>query len=215
MPGRDEILRGLMQAAHHAMPLAILWHVVAALVIVLLVSGRWQPGRRTAAMALATPLVSVSAVAWASSNPFNGATFALGAMLLLFFGARLQGPALRGPSWARAVGVASILFGLFYPHFLPDRPGYYYLFAAPAGLIPCPTLALVLGMGLLAGGFGSRGWSITLGVMGLFYALFGMFRLQVWLDAGLLVSAGTLLFCTARGLSFQAGLPHSTSHHPV
>jgi hypothetical protein len=94
-----------------------------------------------------------------------------------------------------AFGLASIAYGFVYPHFLADTPAWMYLVAAPVGLVPCPTLATVLGFGLLAGGFGSRAWSTTAGLAGLFYAVFGTLRLGVWLDVGLGVAAVAMLAC--------------------
>jgi hypothetical protein len=198
MPSSGEILDGLGQAAHGWMWLAIVWHGVVGLALALVLSGRAVPDRRAAAVALALPLVSVSAVAWMSANPFNGTIFGVAALLVFLLGTRLAGPVTRGPRWALAVSAGSIAFGLGYPHFLPDRPGYTYLFAAPTGIIPCPTLALVLGLALLGDGLRSRAVSITLGALGVFYALFGMFLLNVLLDGGLLVSAVALLVCGYR-----------------
>jgi hypothetical protein len=59
-------------------------------------------------------------------------------------------------------------------------------------LIPCPTLSIVIGFTLLANGMSSRYWSLSLAVLGLFYGLFGILRLQVQIDAGLLIGATTL-----------------------
>jgi len=84
--------------------------------------------------------------------------------------------AARGPAATTALGVAMIAFGWLYPHFLTFGPVTRYLVAAPMGLIPCPTLSLVIGFALLAGGLSSRAWSIVLAVVGLFYGLFGACR---------------------------------------
>ena len=61
------------------------------------------------------------------------------------------------------------------------------------GLLPCPTLATVLGAGLCANGFGSRAWALVTGAAGLFFAAFGVVRLRVWLDAGVLVGSSAML----------------------
>jgi hypothetical protein len=53
---------------------------------------------------------------------------------------------------ATAIGVSMIAFGWLYPHFLESHPATTYLFAAPTGVIPCPTLSLVIGFALLSGG---------------------------------------------------------------
>ena len=59
--------------------------------------------------------------------------------------------------------------------------------------LTCPTLSFVIGFALLASGFSSRILSITLGAIGLFYALFGAFRLGVRIDLILLLGAASLL----------------------
>ena len=73
-------------------------------------------------------------------------------------------------------------FGWVYPHFLDTSTSLTYLYAAPTGLIPCPTLSIVIGVGLIVGGLGSRAWSIFLGALGDFYSIFGAVRLGVVLD---------------------------------
>jgi hypothetical protein len=67
-----------------------------------------------------------------------------------------------------------------------------YLYASPTGLIPCPTLSAVVGVGLVVEGLGSRGWSLILVGGGILYGLFGWLRLGVGMDAVLLVGALTL-----------------------
>jgi hypothetical protein len=125
-------------------------------------------------------------------------------------------PAASGAGWAVAVGTAALAFAWIYPHFLEARSPLVYFAASPMGLVPCPTLSMVLGFGLVAGGFGSRTWSLIMGVAGIFYALFGMLRLGVWLDVGLLVAAVAILPAAFRSRRFTdssgpAALPASTT----
>ncbi len=212
MPSTEEILRGVRAIAERAMPVAFFWHAVIAAALLALLSGAWRPTRRAAAVALSLPLFSVSALAWATPNPFNGSVFAVAAALLAVLGARLDAERVApGPAWAVALGAASIAFGWVYPHFLDGRSPLLYLVAAPTGIIPCPTLAVVAGFTLLAGGFASRAWTLTLGVLTLFYALFGMFRLHVWLDAGLLAGAVGLVACAARTADRERIAHHATA----
>src|SRR5678810_80921 len=91
----------------------------------------------------------------------------------------------------RTVGAAAIAFGWVYPHFLAGPP-LAYLYAAPFGLVPCPTLAVAIGFALLAGAPNDRAWNLVLAALGLFYAAFGIARLGVWLDLGLAIPAVTL-----------------------
>ena len=197
MPTGSVIVDGLSRIANEFLPLAVLWHVAVAVALAALAGGGWRPQKRVAAALLALPLLSASIAAWATGNPFNGILLAGVALALLIPAARMpRGPVHRGPSWAVAVGSATIAFAWVYPHFLAAEPAWLYLFAAPMGLVPCPTLALVIGCGLLAGGFRSRAWSFAAALAGLFYSLFGMFRLGVWLDAGLFFASSAVLVVT-------------------
>jgi hypothetical protein len=71
-----------------------------------------------------------------------------------------------------------------------------YLLAAPVGLLPCPSIAAAIGFVLLGGGLGSRPYRATLALIGLFYGVFGVMRLKVALDYGL-VAASLQLGVTA------------------
>ncbi len=188
----SDILEGLATIVKNFRFIAILWHIVFAIVIVLLITG-WRPSRKFAAVALSTPLFSVGIFAWLQSNPFNGIVFLLSGILLVIVGFRLPGDMLqRAPSWSLVIGFLMITFGWVYPHFLKSGHWYEYLFAAPTGLIPCPTLSITIGFALLANGMSSRVWSIFLAGIGLFYGLFGAFRLGVKIDVALFFGALTL-----------------------
>ena len=97
------------------------------------------------------------------------------------------------PRAAVAAGVVLFAFGWAYPHFIETRAWITYLIAAPLGLLPCPTLAAVIGMSMALGRLESTAWSVTLGLAGLAYGLIGIFNLGVLLDVGLAVGALALL----------------------
>lgn len=80
-------------------------------------------------------------------------------------------------------------FGWVYPHFLDNAALVEYLYAAPTGLIPCPTLSIVIGFTLILGGLRSRAWCLVLTIVGLFYGVFGAARLGVKIDGVLLLGA--------------------------
>ncbi len=71
MPSPSDIVAGLQRLANDAYPYAILWHVAVGCALALLARG-WRPLPRAAGLWSILPLVSVSAFAWASGNPFNG-----------------------------------------------------------------------------------------------------------------------------------------------
>ncbi|MCA9560787.1 MAG: hypothetical protein KC583_19700 [Myxococcales bacterium] len=192
MPTSEDILVGLGTIANDGVLFAAAWHFALLLVLVAVARG-WRPSRRTAATALSLPLASVAAFAWAYGNPFNGLVFAALALALAALARRLdREPVTRGASWAVVAGALMVAFGWVYPHFVQVDSAAAYLYAAPTGLIPCPTLSVVIGLALLAG-LSDRAWSTLTAAAGLLYGLFGTFRLGVTLDAALLAGALALL----------------------
>jgi hypothetical protein len=193
MPDKDQILVSLQSIANQFTPVAILWHVVMFIFIALLLFRVFPPNRLTGIL-LSLPLISVAVLAWVSGNPFNGSVFALLAILVLVFGLRAPaGPVEISRLPFLIAGIAMVVFGLVYPHFLENGSLVRYLVAAPTGLIPCPTLSVVIGFALIFSGLNSQALTLTLIVAGLFYGLFGAFRLGVTLDIFLLLGTGTLL----------------------
>ncbi len=80
-------------------------------------------------------------------------------------------------------------FGWAYPHFLITDTWTAYAYASPFGLLPCPTLSVVIGITLIFGGLHSRGWSVPLFGAAILYGWIGIFRLSVSLDIGLFAGA--------------------------
>jgi hypothetical protein len=81
------------------------------------------------------------------------------------------------------------VFGWFYPHFLATDRWIAYAYAAPLGLLPCPTLSAVIGITLILDFLGSRSWALTLAAAGLVYGVIGVFALGVMLDYALVAGA--------------------------
>jgi len=199
MPTVEQILLGLREIANNWRPLAILWHVYFVAIAMVLIMGL-RPSKRLAGLLLALPLLSVSIAAWASSNPFNGIVFALIGILLIYFSAKLPREKVRiAPAEIMIPGIIMFLFGWAYPHFL-DTPSFLpYLYSAPTGLIPCPTLSIVIGMFLVLNGLGSRSLSLLLGLAGLLYAIIGAGRLGVSIDSVLFLGAVVTLIVALAG----------------
>lgn len=193
MPTVEQILNGLAEVANLWKFLALFWHVYfAALVLALALGAR--PAKRLAGMLLAPPLLSASVMAWVAGNPFNGLVFALLAAMVLYFSARLPGGPVRiAPAWFLFPGLALAAFGWAYPHFLETSSFLPYLYMAPTGLIPCPTLSIVIGLALVVDGLGSRALCILLGAAGLLYGIIGVARLQVAIDWELILGAAIIL----------------------
>ncbi len=211
MPGAVEILGGLTSIANGWRCLATAWHVYLGALALGLALGERSCGR-LAGVLIALLLLSVSAVAWAAADPFNGVLLALLAVALIAMATRLPAGRIRpAPLWALIAGAMMFALGWVYPHFLEARSPLTYLYAAPTGAIPCPTLSIVIGLALVTSGLRSRAWSLTLGAVGTFYGLTGALLLGVALDwallagALLLVAVGLTLRCNVRTGAAPAG----------
>jgi hypothetical protein len=201
VPSPDDILAGLRLASQRSIPLAAVWHVLVSIALIAVVAGR-RPSRRLAAVASAAPVFSASAVAYAFGNPFNGTLLGAAGLALVSLAWRFgDAPVQLGGTFEKLTGAAMVVFAWVYPHFLEGLGTTTYLWAAPMGIIPCPTLALVIGFTLLFGGFGSRSWCLVLAAVALFYGVFGVTRLRVALDVILVGGASALLVRALRGLS--------------
>ncbi len=191
MPSTTDILSGLTRISNDAFAAAVIWHALIAAALIAAALG-WRPSRRAVAIALSAPLLSVAGFALAFGNPFNAAVFAALGLAAAAIGATVPRTPIERPARGFAlVGAAMVAFAWLYPHFLSGRSPIAYLYGAPVGLIPCPTLSLVIGAALLCGGLG-RAWARLLAVAGAFYALFGVLRLGVQIDLALLAGAITL-----------------------
>ncbi|MDI6699562.1 MAG: hypothetical protein QME85_11620 [Candidatus Saccharicenans sp.] len=191
MPTTEQILAGLRTISNAWRVLAIFWHVYFAALSIGLVAGV-RPSKRYFGVLLCLPLLSVSLVAWLSGNPFNGLVFALLGFALIYVTFRFREEKIQTAGlWPVITGIAMIIFGWIYPHFLDTPSPVSYLYAAPTGIIPCATLSIVVGFALVLGNFRTRAFATILGITGLFYSLTGIFQLGVKIDWFLLV--GTIL----------------------
>jgi hypothetical protein len=198
VPAPEIVLAGLSAIANGWHWLAATWHVLLALSVLMFLAG-WRPSIRMTGGLLVAPLLSVSLVAWLSGNPFNGMVMALVGLVLGTFTIRLSDAAIPIASPARvAAGIVLVLFGWLYPHFFTTGSMTDYLFLSPLGTLPCPTLAVGIGLTLIARNLESTSWSSALAASGLFYGLVGVFRLGVALDWGLLLGAALLGTLAAR-----------------
>jgi hypothetical protein len=190
MPKTEDIINGLQSIVNNYSAFAIVWHAVFYLLIVAILF-LYLPSNRILAISICLPALSVAIFAWLSGNPFNGALFLILAVLTFIFGLKASGSAITYSQLPyMVIGILMIVFGLVYPHFITANSFIKYLYASPAGLIPCPTLSILIGLLLLYNGFGSHPLTLTFIVFGLFYGIFGFLKLAVHLDIFLVV--GTL-----------------------
>jgi hypothetical protein len=195
MPTAEQILLGLKEVANNWRPLAIFWHVYFAALVIILILGI-RPSKRTAGLLLGLPLLSVSIAAWTVSNPFNGVVYAVIGLMFLYLASRLPREKVKLAAISIIIpGIILFIFGWVYPYFLKTTSFLPFLYSAPTGLIPCPTLSIVIGLFLVLNCLGSRPLSLVLGLLGLFYGITGVVRLRVSIDAVLLLGAFiTLVF---------------------
>lgn len=193
MPTTEDILIGLQAISNNYILIAVIWHAVIYVLIAALFLN-WVPTNRLFVTLVCIPLLSVATFAWLTDNLFNGTLFSIASILILFFGLKVSVLPIRISQWPFIlVGIIMILFGLVYPHFLETGSIFRYLYAAPVGLIPCPTLSLLIGFLLLYNGFGSKLISQIFIILGLFYGIFGSLKLAVHIDILLAVGSLTLL----------------------
>lgn len=192
MPSAESILAALTAIANQWRGTAVFWHVWVA-VLLLAISVRRDLSNRLIGVLLVPPLLSVSALAWASHNPFNGVAFAVLSLVLATIAHRLPGAPIQFAPWPwKVAGAVFVVFGWTYPHFLIATHWSEFLIAAPLGLLPCPTLSVVAGLTIVVSGFRSTGWTLAVSALCFAYAAIGVFRLHVAMDAGLLAAAVTL-----------------------
>ena len=193
MPSSEAILDVATAIANNWRWLAVAWHIAF---VIAAISGP-QMSRRAAGFLLTLPMISVSLMAWNAGNPFNGLVFLVLSALMAGLATTLGPTPLSIDSALRNITSGGLLvdFGLVYPHFLISSSWLSYVYAAPFGLLPCPTLAVVTGVSLICGSFGSRSWAMVVSVAALSYGLIGVAALRVWIDA-FLIAGGLLLLAT-------------------
>jgi len=181
-PTTEEILASLSELANAWRPLAIFWHLYfAAFVIALIYS--FRPSKRVSCIILAMPFLSVSILAWSIPNPFNGTIFAVIGILLVAVSVKLPRESIQiAPLWAMIPGALMLIFGWIYPHFLDASSPLSFLYSAPTGLVPCPTLSMGIGLALILNSLVSRKVSLILGISGMAYGITGVVQLGVSID---------------------------------
>ena len=199
IPSADQILASLREIANNWQLLAIFWHAYFGMFMAALVMG-YRLSKPIAGVLLSLPLFSVSAIAWLNGNPFNGTLFSLIGIALLFVAVRLQRSVIQlAPLPYLIPGILLFLFGWVYPHFLETPSWLAYLYAAPTGIIPCPTLSIIIGSVLILDGLGSRALCLVLVAAGLLYGIIGTVQLGVLIDGVLILGTiTTLVFVFAR-----------------
>jgi hypothetical protein len=193
MPKTEEIINGLKTIANDYSTFAIIWHALFYFLLAALVF-KWEPSNKLLGILICLPLLSVAVLAWITGNPFNGVLFSVMTIMIFIFALRASNePITLSQVPFMIIGILMIVFGLIYPHFINTNSFLKYLYASPVGLVPCPTLSILVGFLLLYNGLGSQSLTLTFVVFGLFYGLFGAFKLSVYLDIFLILGSISLL----------------------
>jgi hypothetical protein len=192
MPSAEEIVKSLRFITNNYTLVSIAWHLLIYFLIILLFVSNRKPSIRSTALFLSMPVFSVALISALAGNPFNAIIFFIIGLLFIIFSLRMPSQALRfNSSWfLKLIGIIFILAGTFYPHFSDDTSPLSL--SAPTGLIPCPTLLLIIGFTLLVQRF-SRPWVGTLVISALLYGLVGVVRLKVFIDVLLLLGVILLI----------------------
>ncbi len=204
MQSPEQILSGLQLIANRALTVATVWHIAIFMAALGLLAG-WRPSRRLFTVTVALTVLSVAVVMWLHLQLWLGVVFSALAVVLGILA--LRTPAARTgrlPRWVLVLGIAMTALGLVYPRFLETGSFFWYLYAAPLGVLPCPTLAFAIGVTLLIDnvgpGSGARVWALLVAAVGLFFGVVAVAKLGVWLDLGLVVGATGL---AARAIAFR------------
>ena len=195
MPSTADILDSLAAIANGWRPLATLWHSIAAALVVLIVMR--QISAYAVGVVLAAMTACVAALAAWAGNWFNAIVFATVTTMLAWHSRQLSSHVPCAVSrWSLIAGLPPLAFAWVYPHFLHDATLWTYAYAAPMGLIPCPSLAAVIGLSLMANLLGSPAWGFMIGMTGLFYGVVGVAGLDVQIDVWLIVAGGAAVAVT-------------------
>lgn len=193
MPTAPQILAALTELSRAWWQLAVGWHAYFIMLGVALAL-KWRPTRQAAGLLLIAPVVSVSALAWLSGNPFTASVFGAVLFAAVMICRRLPRATISIAGLPlMLVGVVLVLFGLAYPHFLEPGSTVRYLYAAPIGIVPCPTLSAIVGASIIVDSLTSRSWGLLVGAAGIFYGVFGAVHLGVNLDWVLFIGALILI----------------------
>jgi hypothetical protein len=195
MPSPSEILQSAAAIATDWIYAAVAWHVAVGLVLAAFALG-WKPAQHVMTGFVALLLVSVAGFAAIYGNPFNATVFAILTVAILALGIRDGQTCSLSATWEGWVGGAMFVYAWSYPHFL-EGDAIQYLYGAPLGLLPCPTLSMTIALALLLG-IGRPAQRFTLAAAGLAYAMYGAFRMGVLLDAGLFFGAAGLAYAASR-----------------
>ncbi|HYE82076.1 MAG TPA: hypothetical protein VEG39_07910 [Clostridia bacterium] len=186
---KEVILNFLPMVANKYLLLNAIMHILiyGVLAMVFLSGSKWK--RIAFDSMIVLLLVSVAAISILNGNPFNFLTFTILSVFAVIELFKAENDIKFDVFSLNTLAcIAIILVGLWYPHFANTHP-VLMLLLAPTGIIPCPTLMVVLGLLNLVYPKINRGLYTVTSLMGVFYGATGIFMLKVTLDVPLLLIA--------------------------
>jgi hypothetical protein len=132
--------------------------------------------------------LSIVVHAFIYGNPFHLITFivlAAGTLLALYKGRDEKNIKFDAFS---VISLIIIGMGFWYPEFVSTSTLGYFMYS-PVGIVPCPTLLVILGLLTLLYPRINKAHYITAVLMGFIYGIIGTFVLKVSLDISLLLVA--------------------------
>lgn len=193
---KEVILTYIQMVAGKYPVISILLHIlILALIIALFLPG-FKQKRIAFNGVLMVIFASVASVALINGNPFNGLFFSILTIFAVveLFRRRneITVPALTSVDRSTAIRnllcLAAVFVGILYPHFVNVSPAML-LFFSPMGVIPCPTLTVILGLLNLYYPKINKGLYTVVTIAGMFYGLTGVFLLHVYIDIPLMILA--------------------------
>lgn len=183
----ESVLNYLSMVSNQNIYLNLIMHVITFLSIpsiFLLQNIRMQKVVFNGLVCILTLTVTVNA--FINGNPFHMATFAILSVIAfieLIFG-RHQVLISASNNATIFIVFIFLFIGVWYPEFVHTN-SLAMLFVSPLGIVPCPTLIVVLSLFTLnSSGIGKLQYFATI-IIGAVYALIGVFILKVYLDAAL------------------------------
>lgn len=184
---KEIILNFLPMVANKYLFLNAIMHVLIYGVLAAIFLSGYKQKRIIFDSLIAVLFISVAAISILNSNPFNFLTFAILSVFAVIELFKAKNDITFKPfNLNTLVCMTIILVGLWYPHFVNVHPALMLLLA-PTGIIPCPTLMVVLGLLNLIYPKVNKGLYAATSLIGAFYGITGVLLLKVYLDIPLLL----------------------------
>lgn len=188
-----ELILSQLQATVDTYPvlLSILHHILLVVVVVLLLIYK-EKVKRLVDFYITLVFFSVFLASIAPIvNPFLIVVFGILTLLGIreFINPKMDYSMKDTPTIHIMIALVAGFIGFWYPETHFTKGSFSALYSSPLGVIPCPTLTVVLSLFLLAYPFTNRLFHWILSGVGLFFGFVGLFILGVKIDLALFLLA--------------------------